>query len=127
MLLKPRVTIQEFIAAANADKPLTPLIEATVGVLFAEPGQRSAAGLSTELLAGRTYSIRCIFRDSATAPRHQAMGMYSAIHISGAQPAASSPPRVDTIVGMDYAFRYPRTLSAGVHSSGICEHWQTAP
>jgi hypothetical protein len=115
VLLKSGATIQEFMAAANADKPVSPMVDRTVGVLFAEPGKRSAAGLSTELLAGRTYSIRCIFRDSPRAPRHQAMGMYSAIHISGAQPTASPPLRVDTIVGMDYAYRYPRVLSPGAH------------
>jgi hypothetical protein len=115
VLLKPGVTIQQFIAAANAEKPLTPMMDGSVGVLFAEPRQRSWAGLSTDLAAGRTYSIICIFKDSASAPRHHAMGMYSAIHISGAQPAASSLPRVDTIVGMDYAFQYPRTLGPGIH------------
>ena len=118
VLLKRGATVQQLIAAANADKPVEPMIDATIGVLFATPGSASPSALSTELLAGRTYAIRCIFKDGATAPRHQALGMYSAIHVlagTPVAPAAPAPLRVDTIVGMDYAFRYSSTMSPGVH------------
>lgn len=114
-LLKPGVTVQQFMAAANAAKPLSGLIDGSVGVLFAKPGKRSAAGLSSDLIAGRTYVVRCIFRDTASAPRHEALGMYSAIRITSAKAAPSTAVVVDTIVGMDYAFRYPATLAPGLH------------
>ena len=115
VLLRRDATIQRFIAAANAGTPLEPMIDATVGVLFATPGAASPSALSTDLLAGRTYAIRCIFKDSATAPRHQALGMYSAIHVLPGRAERSASPRIDTIVGMDYAFRYAPTMTPGIH------------
>ena len=114
-LLKPGVTVQQYIAAANAEKPVIEMVDGAVGVLFAAPGRRSAAGLTTDLIAGRTYVVRCIFRDSASKPRHQALGMYSAIHVTSAKTPPPAPIAIDTIAGMDYAFRYPRTLSPGRH------------
>src|SRR5690349_13991288 len=63
-LLKPGVTPQQFMAAANASKPLGDLLDGSVGVLFAKPGQRSEPAIATDLIAGRTYMIRCIFRDT---------------------------------------------------------------
>lgn len=114
-LLRPGVTIQQFIAAANDAKPLAPYIDVPVGVLFAEPGKSSPSALVTALRAGRTYAIICIFTDSAGKPRHHKLGMYSAIHVNGAATADVERLRVDTIVGMDYAFRHASTLSAGVH------------
>ncbi len=114
-LLKPSATVAQFIAAANSDEPVTPFREATVGVLFAGPDGESPSGLTTELLPGRTYVVHCIFRDSAGAPRHQAMGMYSEIRVTAARPAEAVRISVDTIVGMDYAYRAPQTLSPGVH------------
>lgn len=114
-LLRPDVTVQQFIAAANADQPVTPLRDATIGVLFAEPGSDAPSGLTTELLPGRTYVLHCIFRDREGAPRHQAMGMYAELRVPAAPPVVVAAPRADTITGMDYAYRAPTTLSAGVH------------
>ncbi len=114
-LLRPGVTIQQFIAAANDAKPLAPYIDVPVGVLFAEAGKSSPSALSTDLRAGRTYAIICIFRDSAGKPRHHKLGMYSAIHVAGTEAPSAERFPVDTIVAMDYAFRYSSTLGAGVH------------
>jgi hypothetical protein len=114
-LLKPGVTVQQFMAAANAAKPIADLVDGSVGVLFARPGARSAAGLSSDLIAGRTYVVRCIVKDNPSAPRHEALGMYSAIRVTAAKAAPFPTVAVDTIVGTDYAFRYPRTLAPGVH------------
>jgi hypothetical protein len=114
-LLKTGVSVQQFMATANASKPVAALLDGSVGVLFAKPGKRSTPGLSSDLLAGRTYVVRCIFKDSASAPRHETMGMYSAIHVTNAKGTAPPPVSVDTITGMDYAFRYPRTLAPGLH------------
>ncbi|MEO5814996.1 MAG: hypothetical protein ABIT20_06920 [Gemmatimonadaceae bacterium] len=115
VLLKPGVTMQQFMAAANADGPFRPMIDATVGVVFAAPKAKASAALSTELMAGRTYAVRCIFKDSATAPRHEQLGMFTTIHIAAGAPVVASALHVDTIVGMDYAYRYARTLSPGLH------------
>ena len=114
-LLKPGATIQEFIAAANAGRPVTPFIDVPVGVLFAAPGSRSASALSVDLRAGRTYAVICIFRDSAGKPRQHALGMYSAIHVTAAPLAAPAQLPIDTVTGMDYAFRAPERLAAGRH------------
>jgi uncharacterized cupredoxin-like copper-binding protein len=114
-LLKPGVTIDQIVAAAKADKPQLPMIEGAVGVLFAEPGSMAPAGLATNLLPGRDYGILCIFRDSANAPRHYAMGMYSVIHVTGQR--STSTLAADSIVAVDYAFsHYPRQLSPGSHA-----------
>lgn len=119
VLLAPGVTVQQFIAATNADSTssstLSAMIEATVGVLFAEPGKRASAALSTELLPGRTYSVRCVLRDSVSKPRHQMLGMYARIHVANGKSATAPAVHADTIVANDYAFRYPQTLTPGIH------------
>ena len=74
-LLKPGFTIDQVIAAGKADKPQMPMIEGGVGVLFADPGSTAPSDLTVNLLPGRTYGVQCIFRDSAGAPSHYAMGM----------------------------------------------------
>ena len=94
---------------------MAPYIDVPVGVLFAEAGKSSPSALSTDLRADRTYAIICIFRDSAGKPRHHTVGMYSAIHVAGTAAPGAERPRVDTVVAMDYAFRYSSTLGAGVH------------
>jgi hypothetical protein len=43
------------------------------------------------------------------------MGMYAELRVTAAPPVVVAAPRVDTITGMDYAYRAPATLSAGVH------------
>jgi len=115
VLLKRGATMQQFVAASNAGQPLAPLIEGTVGVLFAEPGALGAGRLVTDLLPDREYALRCIFRDSASAPRHFMLGMYASIHVDGASARAASPVRADTIVGTDYGFRAPTHLAPGRH------------
>jgi hypothetical protein len=115
-LLKRGATIEQFIAAANANRPLTPFIDAPVGVLFAERGGSAAAALSVDLRAGRTYAVLCIIRDAAGKPRHHELGMYAAIHVRSAPPAAPATEfDVDTITAMDYAFRNVSPLRPGVH------------
>jgi hypothetical protein len=126
LLLAPGVTIEQLNKIADPDRPrdaaalasLSGMIEATVGVLFAGPGQRSTATLATDLLPGRTYAIRCVAHDSVTAPPHFTLGMYSVLHVTNgkAPPAPASTARVDTIVAAEYAFQYPSTLAPGAHT-----------
>jgi hypothetical protein len=115
VMLKRGATIDQFIQAGKEGKPRQPMIEGAVGVLFAEPGKTSSATLTTDLIAGREYAVQCIFRDSAKAPQHFAMGMYKLIRIKrGAN--ETSAATADSVIGVDYAFRYARELSAGPHS-----------
>lgn len=115
VLLKRGATMQQFVAASNAGQPLAPLIEGTVGVVFAQPGAAGGGRLVTDLLPDREYALRCIFKDSASAPRHFMLGMYGSIRTDGARARETSALRADTIVGMDYAFRAPTHLAPGRH------------
>jgi hypothetical protein len=121
-LLKSGARVERFMEAARTDKPTGEFREGPVGVLFAAPGKRSAAGLSADLLPGRQYVVICINRDSPKAQRHLDMGMYTVV-VPTQGPSETSArtrtliaPRVDTIVGTEYSFRYPRSLAPGRHS-----------
>ena len=115
-LLRDGITAQAVASALNAKTPLKPLIEASVGILIARAGQRSSVGLSTDLVAGRNYLVICRFQDSASAPMHARMGMFSVIHVIPAKTKTIATARVDTIIGFDYAFRAPLTLAPGKHT-----------
>jgi hypothetical protein len=109
-------TPQAVLAIANSKTPFKSLIESAVGILIAKPGHRSSVGLSAELLAGRTYLLICRLQDTASAPMHARMGMISVITVRPSGVAPASMARLDTIVGIDYAFKAPRTLSPGRHT-----------
>jgi len=115
-LLKRGASVAKFMDAVRADKPTGEFRDGPVGVLFAEPAKRATAGLTSNLLAGRTYVIICIFRDSAKAKQHLAMGMVSSFVPAGSDVKAALAQRIDTIVANEYAFTYPRTLSPGRHT-----------
>ena len=116
-LLKPGATVSQVLELQKAGKSTQALVEGPVGVLFAKPGKSSPSRLSTDLRPGREYGIICIFRDTVAAPRHFEMGMYSTIHVTAGTSVSSGPAgRVDTIIGLDYAFRYPQNLAAGRHA-----------
>lgn len=116
-LLKPGVAVTQVLELQKAGKSTQGLVEGPVGVLFAKPGKRSPSRISTDLRPGREYGVICIFRDTVTAPRHFEMGMYSTIRVKAGKPLRSpTAARVDTIIGSDYAFRYPQQLAAGRHT-----------
>lgn len=115
-LLKSGASVREFMDAVQADKPVGEFREGAVGVLFAAPGQRSTAQLTTDLLPGRTYVVICINRDNPNAKPHYAMGMFSAFTPTTSNSVSGQRMRIDTITAMEYAFRYPRTVSPGNHS-----------
>jgi len=115
-LLKAGVTPEQFMAALWEGKPVSPMRDGSVGVLFAKAGRRTGAGLETDLKPGRDYMIICIFRDSAGAKRHHELGMYSVIHVAGGASPRPVTQRVDTIIGTDYAFQYDRVLRPGPHT-----------
>ena len=118
-LLKSGASVDRFMDAVRADKPTAEFREGALGVLFASPGKQSGAGLSADLLPGRTYVVICINRDDPKAKRHYEMGMYTVIVPAAATLGTArqaAPTRVDTIVGTEYSFRYPQTLAPGHHS-----------
>jgi hypothetical protein len=115
VLLKTGVTLRQFIAAANADQPLAPLVDGAVGVLFARPGVESSSTLSADLIAGRTYAVQCINRDTETSPEHRVLGMFASVTVTGHDAVAEMPVSIDTVLATDYAFRYKQKLPAGLH------------
>jgi len=132
-LLKRGVTVQQFVDAMSTERPIAEVREMSVGVLFAEPGTRAPAALSTDLVPGRTYIVICVFKDTLTAKRHIGMGMFSLITVGPVAARASPAPAVDSVVGADYSFvRYPRTLAPGRHhfafaNEGTARHEVSMP
>lgn len=113
--LKPDVRMDSLLATIKADKSVRDLIDGPVGVLFAEPGDSSSAGLSVDLKPGERYAVICVFTDSAGAKQHFEMGMYKQASVTGTTVEPRTMP-ADTIVATDYAFQYPRTMAAGRHT-----------
>jgi hypothetical protein len=115
--LRDGVEIQNILDSVRADKSVKNLIVGPAGVLFAEPGGKSAAGLTVNLSKGERYAVICIFRDSAGAKPHYELGMFKTISVGEAQAAAPLPQlATDTIIATDYAFQYPRTIKPGLHT-----------
>ncbi|MBI3790237.1 MAG: hypothetical protein HY275_05095 [Gemmatimonadetes bacterium] len=55
---------------------------AVSAVLFANPGAANdEVGLRVTFVRGRRYALVCQFRDSATAPRHQTLGMFKIVGV----------------------------------------------
>ncbi|MGH9419811.1 MAG: hypothetical protein ACRD3J_07555 [Thermoanaerobaculia bacterium] len=124
-LLKPGVTLDYFVSTRGGGIPAASLMERHVGVLFSAPGKTSSSELTTRLLPGRTYAIICNLTDNPKAKPHFTLGMYKGIHVRGvAAPArnTSTPPVMratfftDTIIGSDYSFKYPTTITPGHHT-----------
>lgn len=115
-LLKRGATIDQVVNARKEGKSQLIYIDGAVGVLFANEKSKAPSRLTTNLLPGRDYGVLCIFRDSAKAPQHFEIGMYSAIHVTGSSAPVSRTP-VDSIIAVDYAFtKYPREISPGPHA-----------
>jgi hypothetical protein len=117
-LLKKGSTIDDFLKLRRADKPqMGVVVEAPVGVIFADPATTGAARLTTDLLPNREYGVICIFRDSAGKPPHYDLGMYKVIRTSGTVAVKPTAQKVDSVVGVDYAYsKYPREISPGIHT-----------
>jgi hypothetical protein len=115
-LLKDGETARTVLSALNTKKPLKPLIETAVGILIARSGHRSTTGLSTHLLPGRSYLLICRLQDRASAPRHSQMGMFTVIQVAPSKGAAVRMISADTVIGFEYAFKTPRTLTPGPHT-----------
>jgi plastocyanin len=53
------------------------LIERSVGILIAGPGNSPDGKLWVDLTKGATYIVLCNFRDKPDAPQHMVLGMYT--------------------------------------------------
>ena len=73
--LKPGVTVAEFTKA----EPLRrrEMIERSVGILIAGPGNSPDGRILVNLLKGSPYVAYCQFRDTPEAPAHLMLGMYT--------------------------------------------------
>jgi hypothetical protein len=66
---------------ASESYPDSLIDPAGASVLIAMPGQSAPELVYAELRPGETYALGCTFRDSATAPRHNLMGMIGVIEV----------------------------------------------
>lgn len=114
-LLKPGATAEQMLRLLKADSTVRSVIDGPVGVLFAGRHNKSTAGLSTNLLPGRDYMVLCVSRDSAGRPKHYDLGMYALLHVTASKSQEGALIPADTIVAMDYAFRYRGVLASGRH------------
>ncbi len=71
-LLKKGMTIE---SAFEADKSGEDPLEAMIGYLIAEPGEKSPGRLLVDLESGRRYGLICTLRDGPDAPKHDELGM----------------------------------------------------
>lgn len=77
--LKPGLTLDSALAAVRAGAAPESVIDGTVGILIAMPGQKSLGALSVDLVAGRTYGLICQFQDAPDRPPHLMLGMVGRI------------------------------------------------
>ena len=58
------------------------LADSSGAVLIAAAGATAPEQVYIDLQPGRLYALRCQFRDSATAPRHDRMGMFRVLQVA---------------------------------------------
>ena len=73
--LKEGVTMQQLMEGVQSGSEPGEFIEGGPGILLAQPGQTTAAGLLVDLVPGRTYALVCNLRDTPDAQPHAALGM----------------------------------------------------
>lgn len=79
--LRDGVTLQEVVERVGDGGDWQELLEPTVAILIAPPGERSSAQVLADLEAGRTYALVCNFRDTDSAPPHTELGMMKPLHV----------------------------------------------
>ena len=84
-LLKQGVTLGRMMEVMQAGGEIDSLLEGTVGILIAQPGDTTIGALAVDLLPGRTYAIGCQFRDGPDRPPHLMLGMIASREISPAR------------------------------------------
>ena len=78
--LKEGHTLSEVIAAKTPEERQS-LIEAVIGLIVAQPGQRAPGSLVTELVMGGNYVLICNLRDAPDKPTHLMQGMGRVLHV----------------------------------------------
>jgi hypothetical protein len=73
--LKPGATVAEFTKAEGPQR--REMIERSVGILIAGPGNSPDGRILVNLVKGGTYVAYCQFRDTPEAPVHLMLGMYT--------------------------------------------------
>jgi hypothetical protein len=80
--LRENVSAQAFVDSLMKGGTTKTLRATGSSVLFARPGQQNdGVALRVVFERGQRYAILCGFRDSATAPKHQALGMFKLVGV----------------------------------------------
>ncbi len=75
--LKPGVTMEDFVKAREDQPRRRELIDRSVGILIAGPGNSPDGRILVNLMKGATYVVFCNLRDKPDAPGHLMFGMYT--------------------------------------------------
>ncbi|HMH25178.1 MAG TPA: hypothetical protein VK542_01190 [Gemmatimonadaceae bacterium] len=75
--LKPGVTMEDFVNAREDQPRRRELIDRSVGILIAGPGNTPDGRILVNLMRGVTYVVFCNLRDKLDAPGHLMFGMYT--------------------------------------------------
>ena len=75
--LKSGATLDDFANAKNDPARRRDLIDRSVGILIATPGNSPDGRLLADLRKGATYVVFCNLRDKPDAPGHLMFGMYT--------------------------------------------------
>jgi plastocyanin len=75
--LKEGATIDDVLKLIKEGGRPRDVVERSIGILIARPGQRPDGKLWVELLPGRSYMLICTLKDNPDAPVHAMLGMYT--------------------------------------------------
>lgn len=76
-LLKPGVSVQDYLSVVMQLGRRRDLLESTIGLLMATPADTSGGRLLVWLIPGRSYIVVCTLRDKPDAQPHAMLGMIS--------------------------------------------------
>ena len=75
--LKAGATLDDFVKTREDQPRRRQLIDRSVGILIAGPGNRPDGRILVDLIKGATYVVFCNLRDTPDAPGHLMFGMYT--------------------------------------------------
>jgi hypothetical protein len=80
MRLKPGRTLAEALQAKTPEERRA-VLDGTVAIVFAQPGQESLGRVTIDLTSGQRYVLVCNVREAADKPPHVAMGMAASFYV----------------------------------------------
>jgi len=80
-LLKPGVSVRDYLDVVKQLGRRRDLLESTIGLLMATPADTSGGRLLAWLIPGRSYIVVCTLRDTPDAQPHAMLGMISGFTI----------------------------------------------